>query len=209
MLYEIAHIIKDRFLFLWKVVECGNTQLFYLIHKKKLIEINSVLEQVNDVYRFRTTTEEDVEKLVAFFAHQPEGAFEFFKPHGFDGNAIRKVVKNKAFLTFVVLKDDTIVGYFFLRCFVNGKCFRGKIVHKAWQGRGIAKLMGVAMTKVAQHLNLCMFGSISPENYASMASAKASNDIKVHKILENGYYYIEFFPKKVDNQPNMGGEILA
>ena len=115
------------------------------------------------------------------------------------------MVKNKSFLTFVVLKDDVTVGYFFLRCFVNGKCFRGKIVHKDWQGRGIAKLMGMAMTKVSQHLDLCMFGSISPENYASMASAKASNDIKVHKILENGYYYIEFSPKKVDNQPNIGG----
>lgn len=84
----------------------------------------------------------ELEKLVVFFARQPEGAFEFFKPHEFDGKAIRKVVKNKAFLTFVVLKDDAIVGYFFLRCFVNGKCFRGKIVHEDWQGRGIAKLMG-------------------------------------------------------------------
>ena len=205
MLYEIAHIIKNRFLFLWKVVEWGNATLFYLMHKKKLMEINSVLEQVSNVYRFRTTTEEDVKKLVDFFARQPEEAVEFFKPHGFDGKAIREVVKNKSFLTFVVLKDDVTVGYFFLRCFVNGKCFRGKIVHKDWQGRGIAKLMGMAMTKVSQHLDLCMFGSISPENYASMASAKASNDIKVHKILENGYYYIEFSPKKVDNQPNIGG----
>lgn len=199
MLYEVAHIIKERFLFLWKVVEWGNAALFYLMHKKKLIEVNSVLELLSNDYRFRTTTEEDVEKLVVFFAHQPEEAFEFFKPHRFDGKAIRKVVKNKAFLTFVVLKDGVIVGYFFLRCFVNGKCFRGKIVHKDWQGRGIAKLMGRAMTKVAQHLDLCMFGSISPENYASMASAKASNDIKVHKTLGNGYYYIEFLPKKVDN----------
>lgn len=199
MLYEVAHIIKERFLFLWKVVEWGNATLFYLMHKKKLIEVNSVLELLSNDYRFRTTTEEDVERLVVFFARQPEEAFEFFKPHGFDGKAIRKVVKNKAFLTFVVLKDDAIVGYFFLRCFVNGKCFRGKIVHKDWQGRGIAKLMGSAMTKVAQHLDLCMFGSISPENYASMASAKASNDIKVHKTLGNGYYCIEFLPKKVDN----------
>lgn len=204
MLYEIAHIIKDRFLFLWGIVEWGNAKLFYLMHKKRLMEVNSVLESVSNDYRFRTTTEEDVEKLVVFFACQPKEAFEFFKPHEFDGKAIRRVVKNKAFLTFVVLKDDTIVGYFFLRCFVNGKCFRGKIVHKDWQGCGIAKLMGVVMTKVSQHLDLCMFGSISPENYASMASAKASNDIKVHKILENGYYYIEFLPKKVDNQSNIG-----
>ena len=66
MLYEIAHIIKNRFLFLWKVVEWGNATLFYLMHKKKLMEINSVLEQVSNVYRFRTTTEEDVKKLVDF-----------------------------------------------------------------------------------------------------------------------------------------------
>ena len=70
------------------------------------------------------------------------------------------------------------------------------MVHKKdLQGRGIAKLMGVAMTKVSQHLDLRMFGSISSENYASMASAKASNEIKIHKTLENGYYYIEFLPK--------------
>ena len=109
---------------------------------------------------------------------------------------IQKILKNKAFQTFVVTEHDMIVGYFFLRSFINGKCFRGKIVDKDCQRRGIAKLMGVAMTKVAQHLDLRMFGSISPENYASMASAKASNDIKIHKTLENGYYYIEFLPKK-------------
>ena len=103
MLYEIAHIIKNRFLFLWKVVEWGNATLFYLMHKKKLMEINSVLEQVSNVYRFRTTTEEDVKKLVDFFARQPEEAFEFFKPHGFDVKSIKKLQRNKAFLAYVLL----------------------------------------------------------------------------------------------------------
>ena len=92
--------------------------------------------------------------------------------------------------------DQTIVGYFFLRCFINGKCFRGKIVDKNWQGRGIAKQMGIVMTKVSQALGMRMFGSISPENYASLASAKASNEIKIHQTLDNGYYYIEVLPKQ-------------
>lgn len=100
-------------------------------------------------------------------------------------------------MTFVVTEGKNIVGYFFLRCFVNGKCFRGKIVHKDRQGRGIAKLMGIAMTKVAECLDIRMFGSISPDNYASMASAKASNDIKIHKTLENGYYYRKINPDKL------------
>ena len=89
-----------------------------------------------------------------------------------------------------------IVGYFFLRCFVNGKAFRGKMVDKDYQGRAIAKLIGLAMTKVATTLGVRMFGSISTENYASLSSSKASNEVKIHKTLENGYYYIEFLEKK-------------
>jgi hypothetical protein len=133
---------------------------------------------------------------VTFFANQPEEAYEFFKPHDFDATSIKKVIDNKAFQSIVVWKEQTIVGYFFLRCFVNGKCFRGKIVDKNWQGRGIAKQMGIVMTKVSQALGMRMFGSISPENYASLASAKASNEIKIHQTLDNGYYYIEFLPKQ-------------
>ncbi len=208
MIYEIAHVIKDRFSFLWDMLEWGNASLFGILYGKRITELDAVLESVSSNFHFRTAKESDVKNLVNFFARQPEGAFEFFKPHEFDEKSIQKVIKNKAFLTFVVVSGNQIVGYFFLRSFVNGKSFRGKMVDKDWQGKGIAKLMGVAMTKIAQHVGLRMFGSISPENYASMASAKASNDIKVIKTLENGYYYIEFLPKQADNQfdkNNLGG----
>lgn len=197
MLYEIAHFIKDKCRFLWDTVEWGNAFLFSLQHKDTLKEVPHLLQNIsNDVYTIRVTENSDAFKLERFFSDQPDRAFEFFKPHDFDCKSIQKIIKNKAFLTFVVTVNEEIVGYFFLRSFINGKCFRGKIVDKDWQGRGIAKLMGVAMTKIAESLNLKMFGSISPENFASLASAKASNDIKVHKTLENGYLYIEFLSKK-------------
>ena len=197
MLYEIAHFIKDKCRFLWDAVEWGNAFLFSLQHKNTLKEVPHLLQNIsNDVYTIRVTENSDAIKLERFFSVQPDSAFEFFKPHDFDRETIQKIIKNKAFLTFVVTVNDEIVGYFFLRSFINGKCFRGKIVDKDWQGRGIAKLMGIAMTKVAESLHLRMFGSISPNNYASLASAKASNDIKVHKTLENGYLYIEFLTKK-------------
>ncbi len=208
MIYEIAHVIKERFSFLWNMVEWGNAALFGMMYGKKMVGLDAVLESISSDFRFRVAKESDVKNLVDFFARQPEKAFEFFKPHLFDVKSVRKVVKNKAFLTFVVSSGDQIVGYFFLRSFVNGKAFRGKMVDRDWQGRGIAKSMGVAMTKVSQHMGLRMFGSISPENFASMSSAKASNDIKVLKTLENGYFYIEFLPKCTDNQfvkNNLGG----
>ena len=205
MLYEIAHYVRDHFSFLWDLIELANENLFYLTHKKRLGQIDPLVKSVSMEYYFRTAYEEDVADLVEFFCEQPEKSYEFFKPHGFDDESIRKVVRNKSFLTFVVLKGDLIIGYFFLRCFVNGKCFRGKIVHKDWQGRGIAKLMGIAMTSVAGHLGLRMFGSISPKNVASLMSAKSSNDIIIHKILENGYYYMEFLSKVAENKDVIGG----
>lgn len=197
MLYEVAHIIKDKFSFLWDIVEWGNAAIFGVIHKKELKAIPDILKDCsNDSFTVRMTKPGDAIPLVQFFKEQPEDAFKFFKPHGYDEKSVLKVLKNKAFMTFVILENDKIVGYFFLRSFINGKCFRGKIVDKNNQGRGIAKLMGRAMTEVSKCLGLRMFGSISPDNYSSMASAKASNDIKILKTLDNGYYYIEFLPKE-------------
>lgn len=196
MLYKLAHIIKERFGFIWDFIEWVNATLFCITHKKQLKTLPAVLSECSSEYKFRLAEPSDVDALVKFFANQPEEAYEFFKPHDFDAKAIKKVVNNKAFQTIIVCHEQVIVGYFFLRCFINGKCFRGKIVDKNWQGKGIAKQMGIVMTKVSQTLGMRMFGSISPENYASLASAKASNEIKIHQTLENGYYYIEFLPKK-------------
>lgn len=196
MLYKIAHIIKDRFGYIWDFIEWLNATAFNLTHRKQLKKLPQMLTECSGEYQFRLAQPSDIPALVTFFANQPEEAYEFFNPHDFDAKAIKKVIANKAFLTIIVWHDLTIVGYFFLRCFINGKCFRGKIVDKNWQGKGIAKHMGIVMTKVSLALGMRMFGSISPENYASMASAKASNDIKIHQTLGNGYYYIEFLPKQ-------------
>lgn len=197
MLYEIAHVIKAKFGFLWDVVEWGNASLFSILYQKGLKEIPDLLKECsNETFTIRMTSEEDAPKLAQFFKEQPDEAYTFFKPHGFDEKSVLNVLRNKAFMTFVVMDREVIVGYFFLRSFVNGKCFRGRMVHVNQQGKGIGKLMSKAMTNVAYHLGLRMFCSISPENYASLQSAKAVNEIRIIKTLENGYYYIECTPKK-------------
>ena len=197
MIYELAHFIKDKCSFLWDAVEWGNASLFALQYRAKLKGIPRILEDVsNDTFTIRMTKESDAKKLEVFFAEQSESAFEFFKPHGFDGKSLLKVLKNKAFMTFVVTEKDKIIGYFFLRSFVNGKCFKGRMVDSRQRNRGIAKLMGKAINEMAMHLGLRIFTTISPDNYASLASTKAVNDIHIVKTLDNGYYYIECTPKQ-------------
>lgn len=196
MLYELAHAIKKRCGFLWDAIEWGNAQAFSVMYRKGLKRIPEILQKHSTDFTVRLATLDDVQNMTKFFAEQPEEAFKFFRPHGFDEKSLKKIVANKAFITFLVLSGETIVGYFFLRSFVNGKSFRGKIVDYRWQGRGIAKLMGMAMTDVALALPIRMYGTIFPDNYASMASSKAVNEVKILNTLENGYYYIEYLPKK-------------
>ena len=196
MLYKIAHILRDRFGFLWSMVEWGNAIVFALTHRTALKKIPAILQECSGAYILRLAELTDAAALATFFAEQPEEAFTFFKPHSFDENSLKKIIRNKAFLTFLVLDKEKIVGYFFLRCFVNGKSFRGKIVDYRYRGKGIAKLQGLAMTKVAVALGIRMFGTISPDNYASLASSKAVNETRIVATLDNGYYYIEYLPKE-------------
>lgn len=196
MLYKLAHILRDRFGFLWNMIEWGNALVFALIHRSSLKQIPKILQECSGQYTLRMAEVADTEALANFFAEQPEEAFEFFKPHGFDKKTLTKIIRNKAFLTFLVLDNEKIVGYFFLRCFVNGKSFRGKIVDYRYRGKGIAKLEGLAMTKISTATGIRMFGTISPDNYASLASSKAVNEVKIVETLDNGYYYIEYLPKK-------------
>ena len=195
MLYKLAHILRDRIGFIWNLVEWGNSLVFALTHRSALKKIPAILQECSGAYTLRLAELTDAAALATFFAEQPEEAFTFFKPHSFDENSLKKIIRNKAFLTFGVLDKEKIVGYFFLRCFVNGKSFRGKIVDYRYRGKGIAKLQGLAMTKVAVALGIRMFGTISPDNYASLASSKAVNETRIVATLDNGYYYIEYLPK--------------
>lgn len=196
MLYELSHFIKDNCGFLWDAVEKINAFFFSIKYQKKLKGISNLLKEMSDgTFVIRPTVESDAKALTQFFAEQPEKAFEFFKPHDFDEKTVLKILKNKAFQTFVVTENGTIIGYFFLRSFVNGKCFRGRMADYRTRGRGVGKLMAKAIEKIAVYEELRMFASISPDNLASLNSAKSVSDVRIIKTLDNGYYYIECTPK--------------
>lgn len=200
MLYALAHWLRDHCPWIWETVEYLNSWVFALRYGRRLKGLDTVLARHQGAFAVELLKAEDVPELVKFFCAQPEEAFTFFHPHGFDEKTLHRLQRSRSFLTFVVKEKDVIVGYFFLRCFLNGKAFRGKIVDYRWRNQGIAKLMGIVATDVAFALKMRLFTTISPDNYSSLASAKAANDIRIVQTLENGYYYIECTPKKANNE---------
>ena len=170
--------------------------MFTLRYGRKLKDIDALISEFQDEYQIRYVQEEHLDALTAFFQAQPEEDFKYFHPHPFDRKSLAQLQKNKAFLSFVVLKDEQITGYFFLRCYFIGKSFRGYIVDYRWRNKGISKLTAKVMTKLACHLGIPSFGTIAPENVPSMKSQNAVNDVKIIKVLESGDYFVEYCVKK-------------
>ena len=195
MLYALAHFLRDKCPWIWDLVERFNSFLFYIRYGRKEKQLPEILERYQDEYRIELIERKHLDGLTRFFQEQPEEAFEFFRPHAFDRKTLGKLQKSKAFLSFVVQKEDTIVGYFFLRCYFMGKCFRGYMVDYRWRNKGISKLTAKVMTDVATMLEIPSYGTIAPENMASMKSQGAVNDIKIIEQLANGDYYVEYCPK--------------
>lgn len=195
MIYQLSHFVKNKLPIIWNLVEFGNEKLFLLRYGKRLKNMPTCLEQYQDVYQIKEATLDDVQSMVFFFAKQPAKSFTYFQPHGFDEKSIKRLVKNKAQLIFLVFDDQNLVGYYFLRCFFIGKSFLGKMVDHEYQGKGIGKMMCLSAMDVATHLHLRMFETISKDNLFSLYSTQKVLDTKLIEEMDNNYIYIEDFPK--------------
>lgn len=211
MLYKLAHILRDHMGWLWEIAEGINSAAFAIRYRKPLKRVAGVLEKNStEKVQLREAGVADAEALAEFFAKQPEGDFEFFRPHGFDADALRVLLKRTSFMMFVAevpepsialtssetLKpyEPQIVGYFFLRSFVHGQTYLGKMVDHGHQGQGIGKLMCKAAMDVAVTLGIRMFESINKNNMASMRSTGAVLKQVILQELEHGDLLIEDLP---------------
>lgn len=195
MLYQLSHFLKNKFPFVWSVVEWFNEKLFLLLYGRRLQHLSSCLNKYPTNYQIREATLDDVQPMVNFFANQPPKSFSYFRPHGFDENSITRLIKNKSHLTYLIFDEKGIVGYFFLRCFFIGKCFLGKMVDHEHQGKGIGQMMCLKAMDIATLLKMRMFETISKDNLSSLYSTQKVLDTKIIKEMENNYIYIEDFPK--------------
>lgn len=194
MLYKIAHVLRDKLSWLWNIIEWINGLIFYMRYGKKLKAFS--FTTVPDGYDIVPIKSIPTNDLVSFFMHQPEEAYTFFRPHGFDSKSIKLLQRNKAFLGYV-LKDkanDAIAGYCFNRCFFHGQGFRGRMVDIDYRGKGLGTAMNKILNEVGFGIGLRLFETVSKDNVASYRSAMSASNVKVVKELEHNELYLEIFP---------------
>lgn len=194
MLYAIAHFLRDKMPWLWDLVDVLNSWLFSLRFGGKLSRIEA---EILDCYgkecgmKIVPMREVSTKDLVAFFVAQPEEAFSFFKPHGFDAKSIKKLQKNKSFLAYIILDGSAIAGYAFIRSFFMGKGFRGRMVGISHRGRGLGTLMNRMMNDVGFGVGLRLFETVNKKNVASYRSAMSASNVKILEEMKDDDLYLE------------------
>lgn len=193
-LYKIAHILRDKLSWLWNIIEWTNGVIFYMRYGKKINNLNANHNNVvPEGYELVAIREVATDDLVMFFNRQPEGAYTYFRPHGFDAKSIKFLQRNKAFLGYV-LKDKangTIAGYCFNRCFFHGQGFRGRMVDKDYRGKGLGTTMNKILNELGFGIGLRLFETVSKDNVASYRSALSASNVSVVKELPNNELYLE------------------
>lgn len=194
MLYAIAHFLRDKMSCLWNSVETINSWLFSLKYGEKLRDISFLSAPKG--YGIVPLRNVSTERMVEFFGRQPEEAYLFFKPHGFDHKSIKRLQRNHAFLAYVLMDkvNSEIAGYCFDRCFFHGKGFRGRMVDINYRGKGLGTAMNKILNEVGFGIGLRLFETVSKDNVASYRSALAASRVRVVKEMPNNELYLEILP---------------
>lgn len=195
MLYKIAHILRDKLRWLWNLIEVINSFSFSMRYGKRLCDFK--FTGIPEGYKIVSMKEIPTERMVAFFEHQPEEAYTFFKPHGFDKKSIKRLQGNKAFLAYVLIDKDNgkIAGYCFNRCFFHGVGYRGRMVDVNYRGKGLGTAMNKILNEVGFGIGLRLFETVSKDNVASYRSAMSASNVKVVKELPHNELYLEILPE--------------
>lgn len=194
MLYKLAHILRDKLSWLWNIIEWINGLIFSMRYGKRLKKF--VFAEIPKGYEIVPLCDIPTEKMVAFFERQPEEAFVYFRPHGFNARSIKRLQGNRAFLAYVLqdARNGKIAGYCFNRCFFHGVGYRGRMVSIDYRGQGLGTAMNKMLNQVGFGIGLRLFETVSKDNMASYRSAMSASKTKVVKELPGNELYLEILP---------------
>jgi hypothetical protein len=171
-----------------------NGILFSILFRKRMENTLCLVlkEFSHSDFSFKKLKSVDIESLHHLINEQDTGDLKYFQPHGFDLNSLNSQLKNSSFLMMGAFEEKKLIGYFFLRLFVNKKCFVGRLIDKQYRGLGIGEVMNSIMYETAWRMGFRCLSTISRNNTAIIRAHSKNQSMVVLKNLQNNYILVEF-----------------
>ncbi len=185
MLLRFLLFIKHRVPLVWLVVERVNSfaiQIYSQYEGWKALGTMSMRFQAW-WFQFRRLCAEDLLSLFKLINDREKIGLHSFNRTVLIPGLYKRSIATKAFLMFGVFQQQEIVGYFFLRCFWNRKCFVGRLIDEPCEKKGIGRVMNPIMYHTAWRSGFRCFTTVSQSNDLVMRSHKNNPFAKVLKKL--------------------------
>jgi len=194
---KVMIFIKHRFPTLWRIMEWCNGIIFWLFYCSRLEKVlpSVLLEFANPPYLYKRLDLSDSDALFKLMNTQNSSDLKYFNPHGIDLKSIKNQFRNHAFLMMGVFDEEILVGYFFLRFFINKQCFVGRLIDKDFRGRGIGPVMNKIMYEISWRIEFQCLSTISKNNIAVMKAHSKNPSMVVLKELQDDYLLVQFVPR--------------
>jgi len=193
---QILLFIKHNLGFIWIIIERVNDLLFYLLYHKRLDRVSrEVFKEIqHHSVVFKRISIAESASLYELIRNQPASDLTYFKPHSFEFKSIVRQTRKPSFLMMGAFINDSLIGYFFLRLFVNRKCFVGRLIDKNYRGHGIGVTMNRIMYEIAWRMKFRCLSTISRNNHAVIKAHSGNRYMSVLKELKDDYLLVEFLP---------------
>lgn len=203
MLHSFLYL-KNNHPIIWKFIEFVNGKIFNFLYLKRFTAVNSHLLNSQELppFTFRKLKEEDLEQITILIANLEPVQGAYFEPHLFDLKSLRRVFKNPSFIMMGVFLNSQLVGYFLLRCFINKKCFVGRLVDKEYRGKDIGKKMNEILYHSAWDSGFRCFATISKENDLVLKAHTGNPSMFVMHELDDNYLLVEFVEPLLTTEQN-------
>ena len=194
MLARTLLFVKHRWPAIWFLIDWVNGRLFRILHSRRLAShAAQVFSEFRlDGFEFRPLGSADLDALKGLLDSQGDERLRYFQPHGFNRSSLARMYHNPGFLMFGVFQGQSLIGYFFLRCFWNRKCFVGRLIDKGHEGLGIGRVMNQIMYHIAWRSGFRCLTTISRDNELIMRSHSNNPHARVVGPLSNGFILVEF-----------------
>ncbi len=196
MITRVLIFIKRRLPWAWVPVDRANGFCFRFLYSKRMLkQVERAFSEFGlDGFTFAPLKEDNLPDVRALIERQTPDRLEHFQPHAFDESTLRCLHKNPAFLMFGVFSGANLVGYFFLRCFSNRRCFVGRLIDEPFEKQGIGRVMNQILYHSCWWSGFRCMTTVSKSNAAVIRSHERNPYARVRHALSDDYMLIEFCP---------------
>jgi L-amino acid N-acyltransferase YncA len=187
-LVEILKKVKLRYPVVWDWVEDINGILLDKSQPRRMSDIKrkiSVFPPGHSGLVFRDAKKEDIPIIVEFLNHLSAEDVAHFRPFPFTDRSLDHVISCGTYQVYKAMSKGELVGFFFLRFFINSQCYLGFAVKSSYRGKGIGKKMIEAMASAVKDSGFQLMSTVCADNQASIKAHMAAAQFEIVSHLSS------------------------